>query len=136
MADRLTPERRSENMRRIRSRNTSPELAVRKIIHGLGYRFRLHRRDLPGSPDVVLPRLRKVVLIHGCFFHQHRRCIDGRLPKSRQEYWLPKLTRNVQRDRANRSRLTRAGWTSLVVWECETRKPSRLAAKLQRFLED
>jgi DNA mismatch endonuclease (patch repair protein) len=130
----LTAERRSENMRRIRSRDTSPEMIVRKIVHSLGYRFRLHRRDLPGRPDVVLPRLHKVILVHGCFFHQHNRCIDGRLPESRAEYWVPKLARNVKRDRVNRARLTRTGWSSLVIWECETKKPSKVTAKIQRFI--
>src|SRR6185436_14331986 len=115
--DKLDQARRSENMRRIRSKDMKPELVVRRLVHELGFRFRLHRRDLPGSPDLVLPRHRKIVLVHGCFWHQHPECREGRIPGSRREYWEPKLARNVARDAANLSALQEAGWKTLVIWE-------------------
>jgi DNA mismatch endonuclease, patch repair protein len=121
-------------MRLIRKRDTSPELAVRRVAHALGLRFRLHRHGLPGTPDLVFPRLRKAILVHGCFWHQHKGCRLARQPKSRLDYWLPKLAGNVARDRKSRSALKMAGWTSLVIWECETRDLARLRARLQRFL--
>ncbi|MFZ0479479.1 MAG: DNA mismatch endonuclease Vsr [Terriglobales bacterium] len=132
--DRLTIARRSENMRRIRSEDTKPEIRVRSLVHRMGYRFRLHRRDLPGRPDIVLPSLSKIIFVHGCFWHQHRGCIDGRLPKSNSSYWLPKLERNKKRDKSNRTRLTRLGWESLVVWDCETTDEVRLNRLLKQFL--
>jgi DNA mismatch endonuclease, patch repair protein len=135
MVDKLTSERRSENMRRIRSKNTKPELKVRCLLHSLGFRYRLHSKDLPGKPDLVFPGRKKIIFVHGCFFHQHKGCIDGRLPKSRPEYWEPKLARNVSRDRINRSKLTRAGWRSLVVWDCETKDLSKLQQRLVDFLD-
>lgn len=133
--DNISPIRRSENMRRIRSKNTKPELLVRSLTHRLGFRFRLHRADLPGRPDLVFPGLRKVILIHGCFWHQHRNCIDGRLPKSKKAYWLPKLDGNYRRDKRNRAKLARLGWRVLVVWDCQTRDTVRLARRLEQFLE-
>jgi DNA mismatch endonuclease (patch repair protein) len=132
--DNLSNAARSENMRRIRSRDTSPEVAVRSMIHRMGFRFRLHRKDLPGCPDIVLVRLRKVIFVHGCFWHQHSTCGEGRLPKSRQEYWGPKLQRNKDRDVQHRSDLRSLGWRRLVVWECELKRPSQLEKKLRRFL--
>ena len=111
---------RSENMRRIRSGGTLPELRVRRALHSLGYRFRLHRKDLPGKPDIVLPRHKVIVFVHGCFWHQHAGCIDGKLPKTRQEYWLPKLRRNVERDQQVQNALRELGWTVVTVWDCET----------------
>jgi DNA mismatch endonuclease (patch repair protein) len=132
--DKLDSARRSENMRRIRSRNTVPEIAVRSIIHRMGFRFRLHKKDLPGKPDIVLARLHKVVFVHGCFWHQHAKCREGRIPKSRPEYWIPKLRGNCDRDAQHRSSLRKLGWQSLVVWECEIRQPARLERKLERFL--
>jgi DNA mismatch endonuclease, patch repair protein len=134
VTDKLTVERRSENMRRIRSKNTTPEMRVRRLLHSLGYRYRLHDKRLPGKPDLVFPSRKKVILVHGCFFHQHVGCIDGRLPKSRQEYWTPKLERNVARDKSNRARLSQAGWRSLVVWDCETRNLESLQRRLLAFL--
>lgn len=121
-------------MRRIRSRDTLPELAVRSIIHRLGYRFRLHRADLPGKPDIVLPRLKKTVLVHGCFWHQHMNCADGRIPQSRVEYWKPKLEKNCERDRNNRRQLQRLGWKVLVLWECEIKHTAKTVSKLQKYL--
>lgn len=132
--DRLTRAARSENMRRIRSRNTNPELLVRSLVHHLGFRFRLHRSDLPSKPDLVFPSVRKVIFVHGCFWHVHKGCIDGRIPKSRVEYWKAKLERNVQRDRMSRKALRKLGWKSLVIWECETPYTDRIADKIRRFL--
>lgn len=118
--DRLTKAQRSDHMRRIRGKDTGPELRVRRLLHQLGYRFRLHRRDLPGSPDIVLPRLKLAIFVHGCFWHQHPGCRLARQPKSRLEYWLPKLERNAQRDKKSLAAVRAAGWRGHVVWECET----------------
>ena len=133
--DTLTPKQRSERMSRVRGRNTGPELVVRSVLHCLGYRFRLHGRDIPGSPDIVFRSRRSVILVHGCFWHRHA-CFNGRrLPKSRLSFWRPKLEGNKRRDAAIRSRLRRAGWRVLVVWECQTRDRSRLAERLATFLD-
>jgi DNA mismatch endonuclease (patch repair protein) len=132
--DNLSNAARSENMRRIRSRDTSPEVAVRSMIHRMGFRFRLHRKDLPGCPDIVFPGLQKIIFVHGCFWHQHAACGEGRLPKSRQDYWEPKLKRNKDRDVQNRAELRKLGWRTLAVWECELKRSDRLEKKLRRFL--
>jgi DNA mismatch endonuclease (patch repair protein) len=132
--DRLSPAARSAHMRLIRKRDTTPERVVRRIAHALGYRFRLHRRDLPGSPDLAFPRHRKVVLVHGCFWHQHEGCRLKRQPKSRLDYWLPKLARNVARDREVQEQLFRLGWAVLVIWECETRDAVLTSKRLSEFL--
>jgi len=121
-------------MRGIRKRDTKPELAVRRVAHALGFRFRLHRRDLPGTPDLVFPRHRKAIQVHGCFWHQHEGCKLARQPKSRLDYWLPKLARNTQRDDATRGALEAAGWTCLVIWECQTQDSAALEVTLRRFL--
>jgi len=130
----LSGERRSANMRAIRSRDMKPELVVRSAAHCLGYRFRLHRRDLPGKPDLAFAGRRKVIFVHGCFWHQHAGCIDGRMPRSNLDYWTPKLTRNVERDAEHIAALKTGGWKVLVIWECETNNAPRLAARLRRFL--
>ena len=135
LMDTISRRRRSENMRRIRSADTKPELVVRSLTHRLGYRFRLHRRDLPGCPDLVFPSKRKVIFVHGCFWHQHRRCIDGRTPKSNTAYWLPKLGDNKKRDKRNRSRIARMGWKCLVIWDCQTGDRTKLNRQLKAFLE-
>lgn len=122
-------------MRRIRKTDTKPELAVRRAAHRLGYRFRLHRRDLPGTPDLVFPRLRKVILVHGCFWHQHPGCRLARTPKSRPDYWLPKLRRNQQRDGETRQALDRLGWKVLVIWECQVTTEEAAAEIIAPFLE-
>jgi DNA mismatch endonuclease, patch repair protein len=132
--DHLTPEERSAHMRRIQKRDTSPEMAVRRIAHSLGYRFRLHRRDLPGTPDLVFLRLRKAILVHGCFWHQHEGCRLARKPKSRLEYWLPKLERNQRRDALAEEALKRLGWSELIIWECETTDGERLRRRIDAFL--
>jgi DNA mismatch endonuclease, patch repair protein len=134
MVDKLDPQRRSENMRRIRSKNMKPELLVRRLVHRLGFRFRLHRRDLPGAPDIVLPGRRKIIFVHGCFWHQHAGCREGRIPGSRREYWEPKLRRNQERDARQLHALTEAGWQCLVVWECEVKEEIDLYHRIARFL--
>jgi DNA mismatch endonuclease, patch repair protein len=136
MADKLTPERRSENMRRIKSKDMKPELAVRRLVHRLGYRYRLHRKDLAGKPDLVFGPAHKVIFVHGCFWHGHDApaCLDGRVPRSNQGYWLPKLTRNKERDAASLAALKAAGWHVLIVWECETRDAEGLKTRLESFL--
>lgn len=132
--DSISTARRSEIMGRIRSKDTKPEMLVRRLLHRLGYRYALHRRDLPGAPDLVFPSLRKIILVHGCFWHQHRGCNDGRIPKSREDYWQPKLLRNVERDRRNIFRMRRRGWKVMKVWECDTTDINSLTARLLRFL--
>ncbi len=136
MADKLTTRQRSEQMRRVRSGDTKPEMVVRRTAFALGYRFRLHVNTLPGSPDLVFPRLRKVVFVHGCFWHQHSCKRGNRQPKSNVEYWKTKLDRNKRRDRGTRVRLRKLGWRVLVVWECQTvpSKQGRMAERLQQFL--
>lgn len=122
-------------MRSIRKTDTKPELVVRRIAHALGFRFRLHRRDLPGTPDLTFPRHRKVVLVHGCFWHQHKGCRLARHPRRNLGYWGPKLERNVQRDRRVETELAALGWTPLIIWECETRSPDEVRDRLTRFIE-
>jgi len=132
--DQLPKSRRSENMRRIRSKNTLPELAVRRIVSALGYRYRLHGERLPGKPDLVFAGRRKAIFVHGCFWHQHRGCIDSHLPKSNRAYWKPKLQRNKQRDVSNKRQLTRLGWRYLVLWECQVKKTEAVSKRVARFL--
>ena len=124
-------------MRRIRSRDTAPEMVVRRLVHGMGFRYRLHCAELPGKPDLVFPRLGKIIEVRGCFWHQHRGCVDSHVPKSRPEYWKPKLLRNAARDLRNARALRRAGWRLLTVWACQTegRKATGLAVRLRGFLE-
>lgn len=134
MTDLLSPAERSAQMRRIRKRDTKPELVVRRAIHAMGLRFRLYRCDLPGTPDLTLPRHRKVIQIHGCFWHQHEGCRLARQPKSRLSYWLPKLARNMERDRTTKAALEAAGWKCLTVWECQTQNAEKLETILKQFL--
>src|SRR5689334_5911287 len=131
--DIVTPARRSAMMANIGPRNTAPELAVRRMLHRMGYRFRLHRRDLPGKPDIVIPRVRAAVLVHGCFWHRHNACRFAYTPKSRTDFWMRKFRQNVARDLKVRDDLERAGWTVHVVWECETGDPEALSRRLQRL---
>lgn len=132
--DTRTPEKRSEIMSLVRGKNTTPELAVRRLVHGLGFRFRLHAADLPGRPDLVFPRLRKVIFVHGCFWHGHRKCSKSRLPKSRTAYWKAKLDANKARDTRNLADIRALGWGSLVVWQCELKAQAKLVTKIDRFL--
>jgi len=123
-------------MARVKGANTKPELAVRRLVHSLGFRFRLHRRDLPGSPDLVFVSARKVVFVHGCFWHRHRGCSATTSPKSNKDFWESKFAANVARDRRNIAALGKAGWDCLVVWSCETKRDETLRAKLFRFLKE
>ena len=134
--DTLSPKARSENMRRIRSKNMRPEMIVRKIVHRLGYRYRLHDSKLPSRPDIVLVRHRKVILVHGCFWHQHAKksCLDARIPGSNRTYWVPKLIGNKIRDARNRRKLVAMGWRVLTIWECEIRDLAKLERRLKTFL--
>lgn len=132
--DRLTPEHRSYLMSRVRSRDTSPELRVRKTAHALGFRFRLYVKDLPGRPDMVFRRLRSVILVHGCFWHRHAGCRKASSPKDRADYWNEKFARNVERDIAAQQRLEADGWRVLVVWECETKDQDLLSERISAFL--
>lgn len=133
--DTRTPDQRRRIMQAVKSKDTGPELAVRRLLHGMGYRFRLHRRDLPGTPDIVLPKYRKAIFVHGCFWHSHG-CSKGQPPKSRRDYWLPKLEQNVERDRRKIEQLEREGWKVLVVWQCETKDIEALTARLQEFVDE
>lgn len=117
-------------MRAIRKKDTRPELLVRRRLHALGYRFRLHRRDLPGTPDIVLPRHKVVIQVHGCFWHQHPGCRHATRPRTNQDYWLPKLERNVARDAASAAALEALGWRVIILWECELAREEKLEAAL------
>jgi DNA mismatch endonuclease (patch repair protein) len=134
MADHLTPERRSENMRRIRSGDTAPEIMVRRVLSALGLRYRLHDAKLPGKPDIVLRSRRIVIFVHGCFWHQHARCRHGRKPRSNETYWNAKLTANVSRDRRHARELRADGWSVLTIWECELSNPEKLLVRLSRLI--
>lgn len=135
--DKLSAQRRSDNMRRIQGKNTKPEIFLRSQLHRAGFRFRVHRKDLPGTPDIVFPSRRKVIFVHGCFWHQHSLCREGRMPTTRQEYWKPKLERNVARDAATTDRLRGLGWGVLVVWECRLEKtPTRELSRITDWLTD
>jgi DNA mismatch endonuclease (patch repair protein) len=137
VVDELTPEHRSENMRRIKSKGMKSELAVRCLVHRMGFRFRLHSAELPGKPDLIFPRLKKAIEVRGCFWHQHKGCIDAHIPKSRVAYWRPKLRGNAQRDKRNVKKLRDLGWTVLVIWDCEVKasKQAKLRVRLRRFLK-
>ena len=130
-----TAEQRSRIMRAVRGKNTRPELLVRRLAHRLGYRFRLHRDDLPGKPDLVFPRLQKVVFVHGCFWHGHICARGARVPVRNRDYWQQKVARNKARDETVPKSLQALGWQSLVIWECETRRELAVEKRLKRFLE-
>jgi DNA mismatch endonuclease (patch repair protein) len=131
MADLYSKERRSEIMSRIRAKDTTPEVRVRRLLHKMGYRFRLHRKDLPGKPDIVLPKWRTVIHVHGCFWHGHT-CCEGHVPKSNRRYWTPKLKRNARRDSEHAAELRELGWNQIVIWECETGNLQTLERQLRR----
>ena len=130
------PDETRRRMQAIRKTDTKPELIVRKLVYSLGYRYRLYRRDLPGTPDLVFSGRRKVIFVHGCFWHQHERCRLANKPRSRTQYWLPKLERNKDRDIKNLLALRKLGWKTLVIWECETSDKDQLRERLLRFLEE
>ena len=119
----------------IRGKNTKPEILIRRALFSAGFRFRLHRRDLPGVPDVVLPGHKVALFVHGCFWHRHAGCALARLPKSRLDFWLPKLTANAERDARNLRALRRLGWGVMTIWECQARDTARLANRIRRFLD-
>lgn len=125
---------RSGIMRAVRRANTTPEILVRKAAHSLGLRFRLHRRDLPGTPDLVFPKLRTVVFVHGCFWHRHAKCARATTPKTRAAFWLDKFDANVARDKRTTAKLRALGWRVIVIWECETGDTARLQRKLRKQL--
>lgn len=129
-----TTEQRSRIMQAVKGADTKSELAVRRLAHGMGFRFRLHRKDLPGKPDLTFPRLRKVIFVHGCFWHGHDCARGARVTVQNRDYWTRKVARNVERDRNARAALQRLGWKSLVVWECEIKDQDRLRRALRRFL--
>jgi len=132
--DTLSRAERSERMGRVRSKDTKAELRVRRLVHAMGYRYGLHRRDLPGCPDMVFPRYRSVIFVHGCFWHRHGDCPLTRWPKSRLDFWVPKLESNRKRDLANQARLREQGWRVLVVWECQLSDAEALRQRVRRFL--
>lgn len=136
MTDTLTPEERSLRMSLVRAKNTKPETVVRRLVHALGWRYRLHVRSLPGCPDLVFVGKRKVIFVHGCFWHQHSCAMGNRIPKSHIAFWQAKLSGNKSRDVQNRRRLAAMGWKTLVIWECQTssRSLDRLSRKLAAFL--
>ena len=113
---------RSRNMSAIKSKNTKPEIEVRKLLHSLGYRFRLHRKDLPGTPDIVLPKYKTVIFVHGCFWHRHENCKYASIPKTRTEFWENKFKENIKRDQVNQKNLYKLGWNIVIVWECELKR--------------
>ena len=131
-----TREQRSRNMRAIKGKNTQPEIAVRKLVHRLGYRFSLHRKDLPGKPDLVFRSRRRVIFVHGCYWHMHRCPLGSVIEKTRTEFWQTKRKGNVARDRLRMRTLDRDGWKVLVVWACELKHPALLERRLEAFLGD
>ncbi|PWV45152.1 very short patch repair endonuclease [Chitinophaga sp. S165] len=134
MTDHLTPKRRSENMAAVRSKETQPELTVRRMLHGLGYRYRLHDTSLPGKPDIVFRSRKKIVFIHGCFWHRHPECKYATSPKTNIGFWNEKFEKNVRRDKLVQSQLLVMGWESLIIWQCELKNPELLVHKVVEFL--
>ena len=135
MADNVTPRVRSRIMAQIKSKGMKPEMQVRRLLHGMGYRYRLHRTDLPGRPDLVFPARRKVVFVNGCFWHFHSDCPSVRIPASNREYWVEKLERNRARDERNLDLLEEIGWAVMTVWECQLRDMASTSERLVAFLE-
>jgi len=132
--DHLSPTERSRQMALMKSKNTAPEIAVRKVVYALGFRYRLHEKGLPGKPDIVFKGRKKVIFVHGCFWHRHEGCRRASNPKSNLDYWHAKFDRNTTRDRANMQALREAGWDPFIVWECELKSIDTLTAKLQGFI--
>ena len=136
MADNVSPEVRRWTMAQVKSKGMKPEMQIRRLLHGLGYRYRLHRADLPGRPDLVFPARRKVVFVNGCFWHNHAGCKRVRIPDTNRDYWVAKLERNLERDKRNISLLEEKDWRVVVIWECQLRDMSATAHRLIEFLED
>lgn len=135
MTDHLSTKKRSWNMSRIRSKDTKPEIIVRSLLHRMGYRFRLYRKDLPGKPDIVLPKYRTIIFVHGCFWHRHKGCKRCTTPSTNRNYWLPKLEKNIVKDKEHRKKLKQMGWRSIVVWECEINNIGKLSQKLEKLMQ-
>lgn len=133
--DPLTPSQRSERMSRIRSWDTKPEMEVRRLVHAMGYRYRLRAKDIPGRPDIVFRPRKKAIFVHGCFWHQHG-CRQYRMPKSRLQFWLPKLEKNVERDKRVLGKLQESDWKALIIWECELKDKEAIRNRVKRFLEE
>jgi DNA mismatch endonuclease (patch repair protein) len=129
------PETRSRIMRAVKGQNTTPELVVRRLVFASGYRYRLHRKDLPGKPDLVFPRLRKIIFVHGCFWHAHTCARGARIPQNNRQYWVQKIQRNAIRDRKNRAALKKLGWEVHIIWECELKDVGKLQSGIGRFLK-
>ena len=136
MVDHLTKEKRSWNMSRIRSGNTKPELLVRSLLHRMGYRFRLHQKDLPGKPDIVLPKYKTVIFVHGCFWHRHENCKYAYMPKSRQKFWNNKFKTNIERDKKVNQQLKNLGWKVNIIWECELSDVKAVKKKLDNYFRN
>lgn len=134
MVDHLSKEHRSWNMSRIRSKDTKPEMIVRSLLHRMGYRFRLYRKDLPGKPDIVLPKYKTVIFVHGCFWHRHKGCNRCTNPSSHRKYWSAKFDRNIKKDHLNRVELRKLGWGVLVIWECEVKNRNKLTRRFLKYL--
>lgn len=134
MADTLSPKERSERMSRIRSKDSNPEMKLRRLVHGLGFRYRLHVKELPGKPDLVFPARRAVIFMHGCFWHRHEGCKLARLPKSKLDFWMAKLEANRQRDLLHQRKLLDLGWRVLVIWECELNDAEHVSRVVRKFL--
>ncbi|MGN6482469.1 very short patch repair endonuclease [Luteibacter sp.] len=132
--DNISSRQRSLHMALIRAKDTKPEMRVRRLVHGMGFRYRLHARNLPGTPDLVFPGRRSAIFVHGCFWHHHKGCKLARIPKSRVEFWSTKLERNRERDALTTRRLRTAGWRVMIVWECETRDEERMKRRICKFL--
>jgi len=135
VADTLTKEQRSERMSRVRSTGSKAEMVVRRVIHSMGYRYRLHAKDLPGHPDLVFKSRRKVIFVHGCFWHRHPGCKNTRMPKSKLDFWKPKLEGNRKHDLKVQRQLRKSGWSLLVIWECQTKNEQRLRKRIEGFME-
>lgn len=134
MTDIISKERRSWNMSRIKGKNTQPELIVRSVLHKMGYRFRLHKKDLPGKPDIVLPKYKTVIFVHGCFWHRHKGCKFAYMPKSRISFWNRKFDRTLQLDKINLKTLKRLGWKTLVIWECQIENTCKIKRSVKTKL--
>lgn len=136
MVDHISPQRRSWLMSRVRGKHTSPEMRVRRIAHALGLRFRLHRKNLSGKPDLVFPKHKVVILVHGCFWHRHAGCPKASIPKSRPTFWEEKFSRNVKRDRLNKEDLVARGWNVITIWECQTKDEALIMRALRPMLDE
>ncbi|MBS1519875.1 MAG: DNA mismatch endonuclease Vsr [Bacteroidetes bacterium] len=128
-------DKRSDVMSRIRSKNTKPEIDLRSYLHAAGFRFRIHRKDLPGKPDIVLPKYKTVIFVHGCFWHYHADCNEGRIPSSNSKFWQTKLSKTIERDLSHQAALTAAGWQVIIIWECELEGKQRLEQTLRSLID-